>query len=435
MNKLTEILEKTLAPIAGKISSITLIKSITEGMMSTIPVTVGVSIIAVLANLPIVPWQSFLANSGMLQPAKDVVAVTSSMLAIYIIVTVSYSVAKNRNQKGLIPAILATAVFLSLMPKTVTVGETTVDALLVANLGSRGIFVAIILGVVVSLLFCFLTEKGFTIKLPESVPSNVADSMGPTFVAIIIITLTFFTKYLFTLTSYGDIFTFLETYLTKPAMLLGTTGWAAILYGVLRSIFWFFGIHPSPLNAVFIPLSTAATVANIEAFQSGVPAGQLPYLEFIIIMALVTIGGTGNTLGLSLSMLRSKSEQYKALNKIAIIPGFFNINEPYVFGLPLMLNPTYFIPLIFSSVAGGLVGFAFIRLGLLGGFNPEVSIAWVVPTFIAGFFRGGIMMLLMVVITVVVQALVYYPFYKVEDNRLYQEEQLRLKELEKEAAL
>lgn len=430
MKILTDFLEKTLAPIAAKVSNIALIKAITQGMMSTIPVTVGVSVIAVLANLPIEVWQNFLETTGMLQPAKDVVAVTSSMLAIYIIFTVSYSVAGIRNQKGLIPAILSAAVFLSLMPKTVTVGDSSVDALLVLNLGSRGIFVAIILGVAVASLFCYLVAKGFTIKLPESVPANVSESMGPTFVAIIIISLTFFVKWGFSLTSFGDIFTFLETYLTKPAMLLGNSGWAAVLYGVLRSLFWFFGIHPSPLNAVFIPLSTAATVANIEAFQSGVPAGQLPYLEFTIVMALVTIGGTGNTLGLSFTMLKAKSEQYKALNKIALVPGLFNINEPYVFGLPLMLNPTYFIPLILSSFAGGAVGLIFVRLGLLGAFNPEVSVAWVVPTVIAGFFRGGIMMLIMVVITIIVQSLVYYPFYKVEDRRLYEEEQVRLKDLE-----
>lgn len=433
MNKLTSFLDKTLAPLAAKISSISLIKAITDGMMSTIPVTVGVSVIAVLANLPIPAWQGFLTTTGMLQPAKDVAAVTSGMLAIYIIFTVSYYVAQSRGQKGLIPAILSAAVFLSLMPKTITVGETKLDALLVANLGSRGIFVAILLGVLVSLLFCFLTEKGFTIKLPDSVPSNVSDSMGPTFVAITIISLTFFIKWGFTLTSYGDLFSFLEVYLTKPAMLLGTSGWSAVLYGVLRSVFWFFGIHPSPLNAVFVPLSTAATVAQIEAFQAGTPAGALPYLEFTIVMMLVTIGGTGNTLGLSFAMFKSKSEQYKALNKIAFVPGLFNINEPYVFGLPLMLNPTYFLPLVLSSVVGGVVGMTFIKLGLLGAFNPEVSIAWVVPTAIAGFFRGGIMLVVVVVITIALQALIYYPFYKVEDNRLYLEEQEHTKGLDQAA--
>lgn len=127
----------------------------------------------------------------------------------------------------------------------------------------------------------------------------------------------------------------------------------------------------------------------------------------------VAIGGTGNTLGLAINMLFAKSEQYKSLGRIGIVPNIFNINEPIVFGLPLVLNPIYFIPLVGSSIVGGLICVVFLKItGILSNFNPLIELPWVTPAPFAAYISGGWLLLIMTVLIIISQILLYYPFFK-----------------------
>lgn len=138
----------------------------------------------------------------------------------------------------------------------------------------------------------------------------------------------------------------------------------------------------------------------------------------------VVIGGTGNTLGLAINLLFAKSEQYKSLGKIGIVPNIFNINEPIVFGLPLVLNPIYFIPLITSSIVGGLIGIVFLNItGILSNFNPLIELPWVTPAPFAAYISGGWLLFIMTVLIIVSQILLYYPFFKMGDKKAYEAEQ------------
>lgn len=424
-NKFTDFLEKTLQPLAAKMSQNTVIQSISSGMLGIIALTVGASLVSILVNLPIQPWLDFLSNIGILAPAKELVTATTSMLAIYIVVSVSYSYAKNIGQDPRSNVILAVAVFIVLMPQTVTVGDSSVSALISSNLGSNGIFPAILIGILVPMFYNFLIKKDIRMKMPEQVPPMVSDSMTPIFAAMIIFVVTLFVKWGLSLTPYQDIFTLLYQLLTAPTMAtFGTSPLTPVVWTMMRALFWFFGIHPSPLNAMYYPLSSVATAANIEAFMAGEP---LPYLTFGIMTTFCMIGGTGATLGLNINMFRAKSERYKALNKVAVVPGIFNINEPLVFGVPMMYNPLMLIPSLLAPAAGGLVCFLFTSLNLIT-INPTISVAWVVPYPIAAFLRGGIMFTIAVLVAIVVQTVVYYPFFKIVDKQAYEEEQAMLRE-------
>ena len=169
---------------------------------------------------------------------------------------------------------------------------------------------------------------------------------------------------------------------------------------------------------MYYPLSSIATAANVDAFMAGEP---LPYLAFGIMVLFGMIGGTGSTLGLNIVMLKAKSERYKALSKVAIIPSCFNINEPLVFGVPMMYNPMMLIPSLLAPVVGGIVCTVFTSLNLIP-LNPTVSVAWVVPYPIAGFLRGGIMLAIAICITIVLQGMLYYPFFKILDKQALAEE-------------
>lgn len=420
--KFTDFLERAIQPAAAKMSQNTVIRAITQGMLGILTITVGASIVSILVNLPIDPWLDFLTNAGILAPAKELVTATTSLLAIYVVISVSYSYATITQEDPRATVLISTAVFILIMPQTITLGEASVGGLLASNLGSNGLFVALLVAILVSSLYHFLIKKNIRLKMPESVPSMVSDAMSPIFAAMIIFMAAFVVKYILTLTDYKDLFSLFYSLITAPAMMFGTTIWTPILYCVFRSVFWFFGIHPSPLNAIFLPLSTAAVAANVEAASLG---NELPYLAFVIMTSFGLIGGSGSTFGLSLNMFGAKSERYKSLNKIAFVPGVFNINEPYVFGVPLMYNPVMLIPMILAPLVGCLVGYQFYALGLInsGNFNASASVGWVVPYPIAAFLRGGFWFMLAVLVVIVIQVIIYRPFFTIIDKQAYLEEQ------------
>lgn len=433
--KFTALLDQKIQPLAVKMSQNIVIQSITHGMLGIISLTIGVSIVSILINLPFTEWTDLLKSIGVMKPANELISATTSMLAIYIVISVSYSYAKNVKEDPKATAILATAVFIVLMPQSITIGDQSVNALLSSNLGSNGIFVAIIVGILTAISYHWLIAHNIKIKMPPQVPPMVSEAMTPIIASMVIFCVTFLLKWGLSLTSYGDIYTLIYEFMTAPALaIFGTSVWTPVLYCVMRSIFWFFGIHPSPLNAIFFPISTACVAANVEAFMVG---DELPYLAFTIMTSFGLIGGTGSTFALNLNMLKAKSERYKALSKVSLIPGLFNINEPLVFGVPIMYNPILLIPTVLAPILGAFVGMAFVALGLInsGNLNPSVSVAWVIPYPIAAFLRGGVFFMLAVFIAIVIQVLLYYPFFQLIDKQALQEEEAIASNLEEKTML
>lgn len=417
-------LEKILMPIASKISANKYIKSLAAGMSAVMPIMLGTALIAILANLPIAPWTAFLKESGLYATAQDFISATLSLTGIYAAATISYNTTKQLEKNPLVGMVMSMATFIALMPIKITVGEATVSALSTSTLGSNGIFVAMIVGLLIPTIYSFLTDKNIKIKVPEQVPPMVAGSLEPTIVAMIIFTCVFFFKYFFTITPYGDIFNAINTVIAVPVMKLGMSPWSCIAFYMLTGLCWFFGIHPGPLQSCYVPMIYAAMTANIEAFVAGAP---LPYLEFFVISMGVFMGGYGNTLGLCACTVFAKSEKFKSLRKLAVLPNIFNINEPVIFGFPVMLNPIYFLPIVFTPLTTGLItmlAMKFIPVVL----NPTISTPWVTPAFISVVMKGGWGFLLVWIIGFLANTLFYLPFFIVDDRKAYNEEQTTMVE-------
>ena len=421
-------LEKTMNPIIDVISKNKFISAMSKGFMYTIPLTMGVVIITILINLPFDAWQSFLNNTGLYQVGIDFGSATMSLLAIYMIAPIAYNFAKKEGENGITAAVMTLGVFLALIPmRTVEIEGASVTVFQTGYMGSNGIFVALLCCMFVPRFYCKLMKKNLKIKLPDVVPPMVSDSLSPTFVAIIIFTSAFAIKYVFSLTPWENIFDFITDTLAKPILLFGTSPWSAIAVFAFCNILWFFGIHPSSISSVFMGLAyMPANLANIEAFQAGEP---LPYLTMAVVYGALCVGGNGNTLGLCVAMLFAKSEKYKALRKLVIIPNLFNVNEPVIFGVPIVLNPIYFIPLALSSVVSGIAALLicpFLSINI----NPTIMLPWSTPGFIMNFMQGGIGLLVIWLIALGLHFLIYLPFFKVDDDRAYREEREEAKKLE-----
>lgn len=417
-------LERIITPLTNYLGNSKVVNAITSGMMMTIPVTIGVTLFAILGNLPFEGWEEFLIQIGIYTHMQDMISATLSLLAVYMVVIIAYSYAKEEGMNGMTAAVIALGSFLCLMPMSIKVGEEQIPAILNQYLGSDGIFVAMFVGVFTSKLYCSLKRKNIGVKLPESVPPMVADAINPVFISIIIFTLIFFIRVIFGYTPYENIFNFVSQVIALPVKFIGSSVWSVIAIFTFMNICWFFGLHPAPIINVWYSATAPLFTAAITAFASGTPFSEIPYLAFTLMHFAVVIGGTGNTLGLAINLLFAKSEQYKSLGKIGIVPNIFNINEPIVFGLPLVLNPIYFIPLITSSIVGGLIGIVFLNItGILSNFNPLIELPWVTPAPFAAYISGGWLLFIMTVLIIVSQILLYYPFFKMGDKKAYEAEQ------------
>lgn len=414
-------LEKVVGPIATRVAESKYIKALTEGFMCTMPITLGVAVIAVLSNLPIASWTDFLNNTGLYQVGQDVVSLTLSLLAIYVVSAVGYCFTKNEHENGIIGAVMSTAAFIVLMPiqTFTTEAGASVSTLATSYMGSDGIFVAIILGLLIPRLYCFLMTKNLRLKLPDSVPPMVSQSLAPTFVAMIIFTLVFFVKYACTFTSYGNVYAAISSIIGGPVASFGASPISLILVFTFMNLIWFFGIHPNTILMPYMPILMMASMANTEAFLAG---ETMPFLVFSILGACVQIGGAGNTLGLCIATLFAKSDKYKTMRKLVIPANIFNINEPIIFGFPVMLNPLYLIPMIFSPALSG-----FAAWGLLSfipvTFNPTISMPWVTPGFITVFFQGGFTLLIIWLISLIIHFIMYLPFFLIDDKNAFMAEQ------------
>lgn len=417
-----EFIEQKVIPVTGKLSSNKVIMALTASMMATMPLTLGTSIVAIIANFPISAWTTWLATNGIADDATAVIGGSTKILALFLAFIVAYNYAKLKGHNAMTAGVLSLSSFIILMPQTYTLpDETSINVLQQSYLGSSGVFVAMIFGILIAMLYCVLEKKGLVIKFPDSVPDMVAKSLSPTFISMIVFMSVFLIRVLFGMTTYGNIFDFINTTIAKPVMNLGSSPYALIAIYAIGNLFWCFGIHPSAILTPYIPIFITAITGNIEAFQAGSP---LPYLTFTVVSVYVMLGGTGCTLGLAFDMaLFSKSERFKSLGKLALIPNIFNINEPIIFGAPIIFNPVFVIPMTFSSVLTGGIAMLLVKAGFYNAFNPTIKMPWTMPAPITALLQTGALAALGVCIAILATAILYYPFFKYADRQALKEEQ------------
>lgn len=406
------VLEKYVGPVAQKFTSFKLVQGLMTGMMSTMPVTLGVALLSILVGLPIAPLSDFLNSTGIAAVINDVLVVTMSLSALYMCASVSYAYGKVLGNTGMASVVASIGVELLLIPLGRT--EEGLTYLPTSYMGSNGLFVALVVALAVPALLNFLM-KHMALKLPDSVPQFVSDSLSPMFCAIVIFTGFTLLKWGMTLTSWGDVYTCVNAIISAPIMGLGSSPAAVLIYFTLCNVLFFFGIHPSVLMAVYMPVISACGLANTEAFLAGQP---LPYLEFIILFSI----GSSDALGMELALLTAKSERYKALSCVALVPAIFNISEPIMFGTPIAMNPYMFIPYILLKPVAWLCAFVGFSLGLGNAFNPTISMPFVVPLPISNFFTGGIGLVIIVLASIVAIAALFIPFVRIADKQALKEE-------------
>lgn len=418
MGKMQSVLSEKVVPFMEKLGQAKVLQALSSGMMMTLPLTLGGAIFSLLGSFPISSVADFFSKTGLSDQFNAVSNGTIGVLAVLTSVTIAYNYAVLMGIRAITPALFSLGAFLILLPQQIPAGDEVISGYLSSNLGSSGLFVSMILAILIPLIYSKLIKnKRLVLKLPESVPPMVSQSFKPIFIGMILLFFVMIIRFGFSLTSFGDIFSFVNQIVAKPLMSVGASVPSLFLIYILANVLFFFGIHPNAIMSVLVPVVMPMLVAATEQFQQG---QAIEYLENLVVFDFMNNDGTGSTLSLMICVLLfGKSQRYKSFAKIGTIPNIFNINEPVIFGFPIMLNPIMFIPFVLSTLLSGATGFLALKIGFISQYNPimVLGVPWTVPKFIGAFFTMGWQGVVVRLFIMVMMIFLYYPFFKVLDRK------------------
>lgn len=426
MNRFEQLLNDKLMPLAEKLTKNNILGALMEGFIRTSPITLGIAFITIIGNFPIPQWTQWLEEIGIMSHVTAITNGATGVLTLYVIYSLSMAYAKRIHVNERNSALISLAFFIMIMPQTIDItsvqdGEvvaSTINALKLDYLGGQGLFIGMIIALCITRLYAFLSSKNLAFKLPESVPSMVSQSLSPVFVVTIIFVLAFIVRVGFSYTASGDLINFFIQVINAPLNSLVASPFTIILIMGFMSLLWFFGIHNAVLQGPLGAISLTMLAGNITAFQNHEP---LPYLmPAVVYAAMYAAGFMGIVVGM---MFKSKSAKYRQIAKLSMIPSIFNITEPIMFGMPIIMNPIFFIPQVFPQIIAGFVAWGLASTVLPITMNPTMSLMpWTTPTFIKMPMQGGINFAILMIISFAITAIIWYPFLKVADKKEYEME-------------
>ena len=435
---------KYILPPVMKFVNTKAIQALRDGMLLSLPFIMVGSVFLLLASFPVPAVADWMNRTGLTHFWNQAYGASFGIVAIFAVVGIAYTWAKNEHVDPLPAGMTAFVGFLIIMNPTTPVmdGSKTVISAAKAPtlltgfidrtwLGGQGMIAAIIIGMITGWIYSWFIKKKITIKLPDQVPPAVAGS----FVALIpaaVLTCLWLAVYagfdkLAGTTMTEWIYHTIQTLLQGLSDSFG----GILVMTILVPFFWFFGVHGSTLvGGIVGPILSANALQNAEIFK------KYGYVDaahggHIVIQGLFdqfsTVTGAGMTLGLVVFMtFFAKSQQMKGIGKLALIPGIFNINEPVLFGVPLVLNPVLALPFFLMPPLSAGSTYLLIKAGILPYLNG-VQVPWTTPPVISGFLIGGGKVAVWQAIILISSFFIYLPFARRYDTVLYMQEQEAIK--------
>ena len=421
-------LESSIMVVGEKLNNNRILKVLRDAFMLAFPLTIFGSIMLVIANFPylekIIGSESVVVLKDMLGPASTA---TMSVATVFVCLGIGYYLSKERDVEAIYGAAIALTAFFLLTPYDAPIGDTGQMLNGVFNidrLGAKGMFVGIFGSFLAAYLYSVIVKKNWTIKMPPSVPPAVSKSFAALIPAVITLSIFLIVRIVFTFTPWGHVHDFVYEIIQSPLTNLGKGLIATLIAIFAIQLLWFFGLHGQIIvNSVMDPIWNTLSLENFTAFQAGSELPNVVTKQFIETFT-VGLGGTGMTLIVILSILAfAKSKQLKEVGKLAAPAGIFNVNEPVIFGLPIVLNPMIVIPWILGPVLATLVAYLAMASGLVP-LTTGVAVPWTTPVFLSGMLatnslRGGILQLVQMGTVLVV----WYPFLKAFDKKTLIDEQ------------
>lgn len=402
MDSFTGWMEEHFVPVASKIGSQKFLVAIRDGFIGILPITMAGSI-ATLLNVFFNTIPSSFGWTGFVNAMAPIIAIDGNVwwgsLAILSLVfafSLGYQIARAYNVNPLSGGLISFASLIVVTPQSVNITTEAGEVLSAGGIpssymGATGLFTAMIIGFISTIIFSKLMVKNIIIKLPESVPPAVSKAFASIIPGITAMYVCAILAYIVSaLTGGSSIGDLIQQYIQIPFLGLSQGIFSVIIITFFVSLLWFFGLHgPNVLAPILDGVYLPALIENTNFFNTHQTTVGMPYLwtrgSFD---AYSWMGGTGCTLGLIIAIfIFSKREETKTIAKLAAPMGIFNINEPLIFGLPIVLNPLYIIPWV--CVPTIMVAIAYIVTSM--GLVPPVfmQVPWVTPPIIMALLATG----------------------------------------------
>lgn len=431
MDKFVGVIEQKIMPVANKIGTQRHMTAIRKGIIATMPLTIVGSFFTILLNFPIE------SVAAVIEPYREVLDIpfryTVGILALYATFGIASSLAKSYRLDSLTAGILALMSFLVTAAPPLRVLENVdnvIDAgryMNIANLGSGSLFGSIVTAIISVEIYRFFIEKKITIKMPDGVPPEVSNSFLALIPGAVILIFFWAIRHLLGF----DINGFLSNLLMPlKDVLAGNSLFGGLLTVFLICFFWVLGIHgPAIMGPVIRPFWDISIAENMDAFQAGTSAHNLPNIfteQFL--QWFVWIGGAGTTLALVVLFMFSKSKYLKSLGRLSILPGLFNINEPVIFGAPIVMNPVLGIPFIVAPLITTTLSYFLTISGVVPMMAARLGFAMPAPIAAWMSTNWSVAAGILVIVNFLITLGIYYPFFKV-----FEKQQLAREAAEREA--
>lgn len=440
-------LQKYLMGPMGKIAQLKIVRAVMAAGMASIPFTIVGSMFLVLNVLPVsFPFLEGFFNATFFK-ISDLYMIANTMtmgiLSVYFAIVFAYELTsierdeQNINVNPLMGALLSVFAFFMCIPELIldsgkislvssmTDTETIVSGIrmgaFVDRLGTSGIFTGIIMSIIAVELYCMCVKRNWIIKMPDVVPPGVSRSFTaliPTFVIAFVVMI--INGGLVALGT--DIFKMIAIPFSFVTNLTNTWLGIMVIYFLIHAL-WIVGIHGANIITSFL---TPIVLANMAANANGANfplAGEFNN-------SYVTVGGSGATLGLIIFIaFMAKSDQLKVLGKASLVPGIFNINEPIIFGMPIVYNPYLAIPFFLAPMASASLAYFAIKLEIVRPMLAQMP--WPSPVGLGAFVGSGgdWKAAVLAVLCAVLAFAIWFPFIKFYDNKLLEEEKVKAAEL------
>ncbi len=427
-------LEKFFMPLAEKIGRNKYLIAIRDGFLLSMPLLIVGSFFLLIANFPIPGWTEFWARffgdnwASYFSKPTDA---TFSIMAVLAVIGIGYSFAEQMKVDRLFGAAISLVSWFLIMPYEIMFNDEVVSGIPLGWVGSRGIFVGIICAFAAVHIYSWVDKKGWVIKMPDGVPPTVEKSFAALIPAGVSLSVFFVINIVFAMTPFENAFNFVFVILQTPLLKLGNTLPAMVIAYIFLHFFWFFGVNGgSVVGAVFNPILQTLSAENLAALQAGQAMPNIICQQFQDLFA--TFGGAGSTLSLLIAMLLfCHSKRVKELGKLALVPGIFGINEPIIFGLPILLNPLMLVPFMLVPTINIIISYFCMSIGLVP-LCTGVAIPWTMPVIVSGFLATGWQGSVLQALLLVLGVFIYMPFIKMMDKQYLADENKAVESVEED---
>nr|WP_038100459.1 PTS sugar transporter subunit IIC [Vagococcus lutrae] len=408
-----------MLPPMAKLAEQKHLRAVRDGIISTMPLIMIGSFFVLLVNFPIPAW------TNLIQPYVPSIMlpyrITVGLMALYASYGMGYSLAKSYDLDGISGGSLSLGTFLMTMTPVIgkaVEGDAELGWVLPMNfLGGGGMFTAILTMILAVEILRFCKEKNVTIRLPEQVPDSVARSFEAIIPGMISLTLIWFVSHILKFNINEAIMK-----IFNPVVdIAGNTYLGVLIPVLLICLLWAAGVHGvSVIGSIVRPLWLVLLEQNITEVANGGVAQNIGTEGFFDLF--VWIGGSGGTLALCILFMMSKSAYMKQIGRLSLIPGIFNINEPIMFGAPIVLNPILAIPFVISPVVTTTITYIAMKFDFVA--KVSVVTPFAIPAPIKAYLstNGDWRAIILVLINFAVYFAIYYPFVKAYDKKMYAEE-------------